>query len=307
MSSSKQGDVAVVVQGGLGNQLFQFAAASTIAAELGAAVSVRNLGAYDVDLADFAGPTIAGITPAALARLQLVTPLPLVSRAAQRMRRQLRTKQGQLCYLHQSHLDAFAPRPKEQPGAATTGMLLTGYFQHPTWYDASAVALAGHLRARIDQRCQALDGTGATVISFRRGDYVRMGWDLPLGYYEAALRVLPPMDGPVWVIGDDRMFLELVGGWLGERGLQVRPLPDLGVPPIWRDLALLASAERVVMSNSTFCWWGVVAGQTSANDRTRSIIAPKHWVPIDHSDALIRPGWTTVDSEDGVIEAGDAE
>jgi hypothetical protein len=69
---------------------------------------------------------------------------------------------------------------------------------------------------------------------------------------------------------------------------------------VTRDLALLATAEQVVMSNSTFCWWGVVAGQTPGRERV--VIAPRPWLMgagLDgkaDEDSLLRPEWLTVDA-----------
>lgn len=286
--------VVVVLDGGVGNQLFQYAAGLSIARELGATLAVRGLGSNGIRLDEFLGGGVQLATPEMIQQLALAAPLPLVSRALQHARRRWSTSRGQIQYVRQGHQEAYAPKPPGIVTEATTTVLLDGYFQHPSWFSSSLSDIAHELKRRLDEGSVAESGRGATVISFRRGDYVRLDWALPMSYYDAALRSLEPLDGPVWVIGDDSVLIGLVGDWLRRFGMEVSPLPDLGVPPLWRDLILLSTAQRVVMSNSTYCWWGVTAGDASSTGRERTIVAPAYWLPMKGSEALIRPTWRVV-------------
>jgi hypothetical protein len=132
------------------------------------------------------------------------------------------------------------------------------------------------------------------VISLRRGDYVRLGWDLPLEYYDSALRLLEPGNIPIWIIGDDALVIELVSEKWRRQGLNVLALPDLGISNTRRDLALLVRAKNVIMSNSTFCWWGVVTGNLHRRETSRRIISPNRWLPLPGADSLINPSWESV-------------
>jgi hypothetical protein len=90
------------------------------------------------------------------------------------------------------------------------------------------------------------------VVSVRRTDYVQQGWALPFSYYREAIETVLPQGGEVWIVTDDRRdpFLRRFAAWKPK--IISRTAPE--------DMLLMASAPRLVMSQSTFSWWPAFLG-----------------------------------------------
>ncbi len=79
-----------------------------------------------------------------------------------------------------------------------------------------------------------------------------------------------------FVVGDDSFFLDLARDWLVSRGIAAQRVPSFEGSPGITDLAMLAGAGSVIMSNSSFCWWGVTAGDSEARP-DRRVFVPTPW------------------------------
>lgn len=287
----------VDLRAGLGNQLFQYAAAMTIARELNATLLFNGLGSAGIELDRVLGVDLPAPSPGQLHELAISDPSEsATSRALHRAKRQLRVMRGNQLLIQQV---AFRPKHADVLQSQPSYVHMWGDFQHPSWFVDSLDAVSAQLRCGLGRHATELE-VDATVISFRRGDYVRLGWDLPLAYYERALAQLPAASGPTWVVCDDQAFAELAIPWFRDRGVDVQPLPDIAGGPLIRDLLLLSRARRVIMSNSTFCWWGVATGDLDPALSDRTVIAPSPWLPAApagwgaESSPLLRSGWQTV-------------
>lgn len=288
--------VVVVLKGGIGNQLFQYAAAVTAAGRIGASVVVRRPATDGFALDELLGTELPQASRHALRRIALESSSQGLSRQIQLIRRRTLSSLDKVLYVRQTSQGAHLPMPELTLAMNGRGVYMDGYFQNPTWFDASLQDVATQLGTQLSKAAGPEFGRDATVISFRRGDYVRLGWELPISYYHKALDSLPPLSGPIWVIGDDQLVTDLIRTWLDHRGAKTHNLPDLGVDRSLRDLALLMAADRVVMSNSSYCWWGVNAVDPLSNRSDRTIIAPAAWVPVPGSTALVRSQWNAISS-----------
>lgn len=274
--------VVVRLQGGLGNQLFQCAAGMTVARSVGGAVSV-------------VGPA------------EVFEHLhPLLDSMGIRQVESLRPLERSPMIVRQAAPEAFSEMPKTFLAwtGRSSGYIMDGYFQHPSWFEATAPIVADSLRRLVATDVVPDVGRGHTVVSIRRGDYEQLGWTLPLDYYSKALSVMPDADLPIWVVCDAEDTSHVVANWLGEQGFMAAPSTVLPGPAMRRDLALLARADQVIMSNSTFCWWGTLAGDRDRN-RSRWVSAPTPWLPLPGSSVLIDIGWHKVPFE--LPHAADAD
>jgi hypothetical protein len=93
------------------------------------------------------------------------------------------------------------------------------------------------------------------AVHVRRGDYLEhragigsraSGWALPLSYYRDALDRLPEGDG-LAVFSDDP-------GWAAEQFKPWRPWVSCGHSAVV-DMMAMAACRTVVMANSSFSWW----------------------------------------------------
>lgn len=279
--------VLVVPMGGLGNLLFQVAAGRELASRRGsdlrvAPVASRREREQRPALWDALGEEVPEASAALLRRVQ---------RAGRS-----RVRAMGVARLEQRASQAFDPPAATAPTAPV--VVLQGYFQHPGYFGGQPEALAPGIRAWA----QATVGGSRSdvVVHLRRGDYLPRGWQLPLAYYERAVSELAEaLPGPrtARVVGDDRLAAE----GLSARLTAVVPRWAFEVAPersLAADFGLLATADHLVLSNSTFAWWAAVVGDADpARPADRRVLAPAAWLGT-RAHALLRPTWTQLPEGD---------
>ncbi|CAB4714739.1 MAG: hypothetical protein F2934_06500 [Actinobacteria bacterium] len=268
-------DVLVHLMGGLGNQLFQYTAGLQVASETGGRLYIDSSAPEGVSLADVLAPdTIAFASTRVRRSFGLSAGSDAApARIAIRLQREWATRLGRLTIMRERPGSGL-----HHDGPSSGRCLLIGWFMHPSWYANTMGAVGAQLLERLREhpayRLASTDN--ATVISFRRGDFVRWGMDLSSGYYENALDRLGATDAPCFVVGDDSLFLDFARHWLVSRGIAAQRVPSFEGSPGITDLAVLAGAGSVIMSNSSFCWWGVTAGDVEVRPG-RTVFVPEPW------------------------------
>jgi hypothetical protein len=198
----------------------------------------------------------------------------------------------------------FDARPPALPKRSL--LRLQTYFQDQSWFDKSLSVVLREIEvSNHDERVQyrAFD----LCVHLRRGDYISHGYDLSFQYYEEALKLLANSSiSSVVVNSDDRLaasvFCELLRtrGYDAHASSNVKPsLRETSKPvsPAMRDFWLMANAKNLLMSNSSFCWWAAVFGDSLLPGRQSRFVAyPVGWVGMfgDGEDGLIQPTWTPV-------------
>jgi hypothetical protein len=170
---------------------------------------------------------------------------------------------------------------------------LKGYFQHPSWYQDSLKYVLDRLDTK--RRLNPISvPKNLTAIHLRRSDYVRLGWDLPMSYYNKAIELDEKISkGPVAVFSDDQMVSNLYEDFLSRSGLTIFNYKSFSNASALNDFFTIASAQRIIMSNSTFSWWA--ASLASYSDPSVKIYCPSAWLPNPGSEVLIDPSWIKVD------------
>jgi hypothetical protein len=295
---------------GLGNQLFQYTAALGLASDLDADLAFRSEAPSGDVLGRVLGLDVPAVTPSMLRRSAILAEdKRLRQRMALAARRRWLTARGRQLRLHPAPLD---PRPPDIRTTDASFIHMVGYFQDASWFGRALPEVAAQLRTSLRAQPAADLGRGSTVISFRRGDFVKLGWGLPLLYYERSAALLSETPGPTWVISDDAVVAELSLGWFRSLGIDARTPPRVPEGGLLRDLGLLSTASQVVMSNSSYCWWGVVAGDLDPTLTDRTIFAPVPWNKVApaswaaETGGLLRPGWRTVEQLQSDPPAQDA-
>lgn len=273
--------IATRLEGGLGNQLFQYAAARALALRVGSEV-LLDAGAL--------GQVRSKVTPRAPElhrwRVRAQTAPPATQRALDRARR-LRVLPaawtGWRVYRERSlgFNSAFA--------GLKDGTYLVGYWQSPRYFQDCAATIARELQpaqplseatAALAHRIGAMPNSVALHV--RRGDYVhlqsaaRMHGALPLEYYRTAIaRLRAQVAGAlhVYVFSDDPAWcaahLPLARD---ERTVVDHNAGDRA----WEDLVLMSHCAHHVIANSSFSWWGAwMADQR--HGAHRQVFAPARW------------------------------
>jgi Glycosyl transferase family 11 len=234
----------VKIQGGLGNQLFGLAFARSVAITSRQPVAL-DLSSYERDrygrgfqLVDFArslGAFVPSHRPLAGS--------PLAHAAA----RLLPTP-------------GFVVERRRPTGEAELRALVEkGDFFSGYWQDEAYMLDAERLRLQIRRMFETLGRHapgGLVVIHYRtyKEERRRGARRTPPGrFFVDALQRVEADSGPVRevaLISDD---VALARRRLGDLG---RPIVELGRTDAWADLALMARARALILTNSSFSWWG---------------------------------------------------
>lgn len=275
--------VEVKIQGGLGNQLFGFAAGASLSKKLG----------MSLHLVVREGPKQDTKRPLNyLANLDLTpTHLTLGSDSSAGVR-----------FLEQdfSYQSDFA--------AIESPMLLDGYFQSHRYFEKYSDEVKNAIRSAPQfSACNAKLPTAFLAVQIRRGDYLReqqaaFHGVLPEAYFRTGLDLLRRLVGNLHalVFSDDQQFAEYIARKLPNASphepTKASPHEPTKTDQDWGVLADMSRAEGFCISNSTFGWWASYLGKTDA-----PVVAPRPWfraIPSSAND-LLPANWITLGQDFG--------
>jgi hypothetical protein len=150
----------------------------------------------------------------------------------------------------------------------------------------------------VSKICDEID-ENLILIHIRGGDYLeKTNADLGVlssEYFEVAVRKLMNYTekSRIWVITNDRKHAEKV---LASTSFEVNLILDESSKLTEIEiLKLMSCASRIVISNSTFSWWG---GYLASCRESVHIVAPKPWFRNlqDNRSTRIPTGWNFADS-----------
>lgn len=260
------------ISDGLGNQLFQYAAAMALARRLGAPVQ------FSLDY--FEARTARPDRPLLLDRL-FGRPLPkagpidtLVTRGLQKLRGRTTPEAALhipgLAYLY------FGPDYLKNFETIRDGTFVSGYFQSPAYFPAElggSDAIRSGMAARQDEARAQLDELSnrrRAALHIRRGDYAAIANGAmviaPERIREAVARL--PVDSDVIVFSDEPDYAMSLD--LGRRVEAYRSATD---DPL-DEFLMMSACDDFVIANSTFSWWASHLGAAPG----KRILAPKDWL-----------------------------
>lgn len=302
--------VAVDLQGGLGNQLFQYAAGRALADAHGLPLALttrllaRNtkgrryaLGAFPIRAALVTPDDFP--EPGPLWRLAMRVGLRAPGRAPQTgpdLRGIPRVDEDDTAGCWDARL--ATPRPP---------FVLRGYFQSPRYFDAIAPTLREELiptapfgdAARTVAEQIAAAGAASVSVHIRRGDYASdpqtraIHGLLGRGYYGAAAAAIQAAvpEAAWFVFTDDPAAAAAVL----PPGLRHTIVSGRGLSDV-EELALMRTCRHHVIANSSFSWWGAWLGAPAG-----VTIAPRRWFARS-PESVIRDRfpaeWRVLDAEE---------
>lgn len=166
-------------------------------------------------------------------------------------------------------------------------LTVCGYMQFPKVLVGRRVEIGSRVREAFD--IQAPSGEAYAAVHVRRGDYVldpvvaeRFGTPSTDYYLRSVERlssahVVLVSDDPKWC---SDVLVPLLTAGNSERTLEVRTGSNH-----FDDFRTLASAQELVLSNSTFSWWAAFVGEQ------RRVIYPEPWMSDGGSADLPLPDW----------------
>lgn len=144
-----------------------------------------------------------------------------------------------------------------------TDGLLSGYWQSFKYSREIESILRKEFRfrkpltGRSAEAIQKIRNCNSVSISVRRGDYVRLGWELPLSYYENAIRLIREKvpDAKFFCTSDDI-------DWCKEAwGDQMEYIDWSSGADQYFDMQVISECKHNILANSTFCSWGAWMNQ----------------------------------------------
>lgn len=295
------------IMGGVGNQLFQYAAGLFAARHWGAVLELDVTAAGDGRgphprrfMLDAFAISARRFAPTGLSRLawKLCT-----SRRAPALAGAL-AQTGGLALLDEVALHRLDGR-LAQPEPPARLVSMQGYWQCAAYADAGVDLLRGELafrhppdgtNAAILERIRATPG--AVAVHVRRGDYLRLAGQptLGVGYYRAAAGLISEQvstpcyfvfsDTPDWA--EATLRFEHPAIFVTGNGEDAAP----------EDLRLMSACRHHIIANSSFSWWGAWLAAARGGAETGITVAPKYWMlrADTHFPDLFPRSWQIVDN-----------
>lgn len=282
----------VRISGGLGNQLFQYAAGRSLAARTGARLQLDTsfydrgrhrsfaLDRFPID-ADIAASSVHSGS--------------VLLRTLRGLRTALNRLPARSAVSYREPHFHFDPRFED----LTPPVVLDGYFQSWRYFAACEGTIRDELQVpipedpesqRLAERVRIPHSIGLHI---RRGDYVtnpraaKVYAQCSVSYYREAIQRLPG-DGPVLVLSDDLDWAK--ANLRADRILLFPESADDRSP--FADLWLLTQCHHQVIANSSFSWWGAWLANRDGSRK----VAPRQWFrdsDTDDSD-LVPPEWLRI-------------
>ena len=295
--------ITVSLMGGLGNQMFQYAAGKALAERHGVSLALAlDISGFRYKPRPFLLDQLR--VPEADACSEQVKAPEVFDKWKVRIDRLL-VRAG-LSRLALSPQDYCEPDFHYDPAFEALGphTTLFGYFQSERYFGSIAESLrdlfaprkplAGEMFGRIQASRLPIS------VHVRRGDYLNPGTVEVHGilgepYYRQALGRLERATGreaELFVFSDDPPASEQVLNFVPRsRLVHVRGEPDRP----WEDMALMARCRHHIIANSSFSWWGAWLNRSP----DKVVIAPRAWFAPNvlkkrNTCDLYPPGWLII-------------
>jgi len=242
------GPKIIKMHGGLGNQLFCLAFAHTVSRVSGEPVAV-DIAAY---ASDRYGRRFVLTELAERLGIEVTHRPWLASRPVTAMMRLFSTE-GYVCE------GARAPSGGALNALIARGAYFNGYWQNEAYFSGAQTFRQAARAFLLSRRAEA--NTGQTVIHLRTyKEEIRSAWRaIPAAAYFRhcvdRLEARPGGVGAITLVSDDPT---LALAHLGDLAGRVRLAPK---GDMWADMALMLGARAIVLTNSSFSWWGGYCGE----------------------------------------------
>ena len=286
-------EIIIPLVGGLGNQMFQYAAARSVASRCNVSLKLDLSWFASSDDRDYA------LSPFNINAEILVTSKTkqnILNRGLKRIAHHF----GVYSAIYGFQEESFRYDPTIYNVSAPA--ILNGYFQSEKYFQNIKDTILDEFKLKVApekktlEMLKSIETYDSICIHIRRGDYVSDGKTntyhgiCSMNYYhsgvtEAALGLENPhcfvfSDDPVWVRNNFKLDLPMT-------------IVDIhGPKEAHEDMRLMSACNHFVIANSSLSWWGAWLGRAPE----KKIVAPKQWfadLSIDTSD-LIPETWIRI-------------
>ncbi len=173
---------------------------------------------------------------------------------------------------------------------------LKGYWQTEKYFEAVSLTVRERFTfppiqdERNKEILTKIKSCSSVSLHIRRGDYLNTAQpsNLPLGYYENAISLLNASvpDACFFVFSDDI-------AWAREnvKEKNVHFIDWNTGSESFRDMQLMSHCEHNIIANSSFSWWGAWLN----GNANKLVLAPQQWMPgLTTNTDIIPKGWIQV-------------
>jgi len=285
----------IKLQGGLGNQMFQYAAAKSIAKEsvvyfdisffISNQESTDTFTARQFELSIFKnlrGHILSSYKSDILNSNNLIN--KFLKRAFFR----------DVNYIHQSEKNENI----DLDNITNSTVYLDGYFQNENYFKAIRKQLLNDFsfpqpsdsNKNIEYEIKTADNT--VGVHIRRGDYIKPHINnyhglLPLSYYQQATKEIEKriVNPRYFIFSDDPDWCKTAFTFLGDTYQIVsRPITNS-----WEDMYLMSLCKHNIIANSSYSWWGAWLN----NNKDKIVIAPRNWF-VAHDPGIVPSQWIKI-------------
>lgn len=273
-------NITTQIQGGLGNQLFQYAT--------GKALSLRLKRQLLLDI-DWFNHSWDDVTPRKflLHDLKLnydIAPTSDISKPPKRWRRIAQQLLPLNPYVINERPFRFNPNINTFTPYKSQNIYLMGYWQSYRYFDNIRKELIAEIRpksgvsAHYQEYVDKIQSTHSAMIHIRRGDYVHLpvatkihGF-LGLEYYKEGIKILSASDPATqfFVFSDDIDWAK--ANLSNQSKIEFIQSANIESDPI-HELFLMTLCKKHLIANSSLSWWGAWL----SNSSRPQVIAPKDW------------------------------
>ena len=294
-------NVTVEVIGGLGNQLFCYAAGLNLSKKTSSPLIL------DISLVGIGGPnhgkTLLNFNLGNVKVKDRVTKISGFT-FLKRLDNKIALSIPFYDYIRNNKSNVYTAREigfEPAFAALEKPMYLKGYFQSYKYLENITSELFEMFKISnpsnwFESKLSLLEELNPTIIHIRRGDYLKLQDDfglLPMRYYLEAISRLDDdeRNKPIWIFSDSPEIVtsEIANSDLANAEVMFSP-SEVTANEI---LYLMSRGKRIVISNSTFSWWAAYFSQNGTK-----VFAPEFWFrdrkdPVD----LIPPHWVKISNE----------
>lgn len=270
--------IYIALKGGLGNQMFQLAAAYNLATEKKTQLSVIT------DEFKKEESEIYTKRSFELASVFVLEDIEIAKKKdyAYLLKNDLTSRIKKKLF---NGIAYFEPNLQYQPTIKKLGRntYLNGYFQSEQYFKKHQQSIKAlfsfrkNLNKKTEDIVKIIQQKRTLAIHVRRGDYVTkqninaIHGNLPLAYYKKALKNFELDKYNICFFSDDILWVKEKFGYLDARELTFVDWNHH--TDAWQDLYLMSQCDDFIIANSSFSWWGAWLSEKP----DKKIIAPKNW------------------------------
>jgi hypothetical protein len=275
--------ITTLIQGGLGNQMFQVAVATAIALEIGGKAVFKN------------------------EKPPGITERPTYWNSVFRKCSSYLTLDEDFIDLHEHHNHCFTPVLEQTKylnansnSNGVKNIRLNGYFQSSKYFNLfkNEIKTLFSTSKQVEEWCQMVlqDTTiipnsdcKKIAIHVRRTDYVKLGWNLSLDYYLKSVEKIKSnyKDNPLrFIVFSDDME------WCKENFNSVENIHFFEEGSDIQQMYLIGKCDGMICSNSSFSWWSTYLSNTH-----EVVTVPERWFKnANYNPDIYEPEWIKIEN-----------